>query len=88
MTEKEIKKSISLFLQPSTSHFNGEWKNLAVDVSYHFYKIERLINEFCDGDKNKIEIMRKGIFESLNPEDGKWAILVELVKSKDKGVTN
>lgn len=84
MTEKEIKESISLFLQPATSGFKEQWKKLAVDVSYHFYQVELLINEFCDGDEEKMSVMRKAMIENLDPQGGQWAILVKLVKSKDK----
>lgn len=85
MTEKEIKESISLFLQPATSGFKDEWKKLAVDVSYHFYKVESLINEFCDGDEEKMSVMRKTMIENLDPQGGHWAVLVKLVKAKDRG---
>ena len=84
MTEKEIKESISLFLGPATSEFKEEWKNLMTDISYHFYKVELLINEFCDGDEEKMSIIRKSMFKHLDPQGGQWAILVKLVKAKDK----
>ena len=85
MTEKEIKDGIRLFLQPATEGEQEEVKELLVEANYYFYKIEALLSEFCHGNKNKINDLRTAIFKMLEPEkEGMSAVLVELVKAKDK----
>jgi hypothetical protein len=89
MTEKEIKDGIRLFLQPATEGQEEEVKELLVEANYYFYKIEVLLSEFCHGNKNKINDLRKAIFETLEPDkEGMSAVLVELVKAKDKRMAN
>jgi hypothetical protein len=89
MTEKEIKDGIRLFLQPATEGQEEEVKELLVEANYYFYKIEVLLSEFCHGNKNKINDLRKAIFDTLEPDkEGMSAVLVELVKAKDKRMAN
>ena len=85
MTEKEIKDGIRLFLQPATEGQEEEVKELLVEANYYFYKIEVLLSEFCKGNKNKINDIREAIYKTLEPDkEGMSAVLVELVKAKDK----
>ena len=85
MTEKEIKDGIRLYLQPATAGEKEEVRELLTEANYYFYKIEVLLSEFCKGNKNKINSLRKAIYKTLEPDkEGMLAVLVELVKSKDK----
>jgi hypothetical protein len=60
-------------------------KELLVETNYYFYKIEVLLSEFCEGNKNKINSLREAVYKILEPDkEGMSAVLVELVKSKDK----
>jgi hypothetical protein len=60
-------------------------RELLVETNYYFYKIEVLLSEFCEGNKNKINSLREAVYKILEPDkEGMSAVLVELVKSKDK----
>ena len=85
MTEKEIKDGIRLYLQPATAGEKEDVKELLVEANYYFYKIEVLLSEFCQGDKDKTNALREAIYKTLQPDkEGMLAVLVELVKAKDK----
>ena len=85
MTKKEIKDGIRLYLQPATAGEKEEVRELLVETNYYFYKIEVLLSEFCEGNKNKINSLREAVYKILEPDkEGMSAVLVELVKAKDK----
>lgn len=85
MNEKEIKDGIRLYLQPATAGEKEEVRELLVETNYYFYKIEVLLSEFCEGNKEKINDLREAVYKILEPDkEGMSAVLVELVKSKDK----
>jgi hypothetical protein len=74
-----------LYLQPATAGEKEDVRELLVETNYYFYKIEVLLSEFCEGNKNKINSLREAVYKILEPDkEGMSAVLVELVKSKDK----
>lgn len=88
MTDNEVREHISDMFQLGKLGLPEKFIDVAKDIMFYLYLIEKRFFDFSEGDIHKWEAMRELMYNFISPEKGDLASLVKLINAKEKGKVN